>query len=137
VSDAKPRKVAVVDDDDAVRDSLRFLLEVAGHTVAAFASAAEFLKSEMHDLACLILDHHMPHMTGLDLTERLRDAGIGIPILLITGSPSPAIVARAASLGITQVSEKPPSEQDLFDFIDAAMSLRQAKPPRRGSLRLA
>jgi two-component system, LuxR family, response regulator FixJ len=121
VSDAKPRKVAVVDDDDAVRDSLRFLLEVAGHTVATFASAAEFLKSEMHDLACLILDHHMPHMTGLDLTERLRDAGIGIPILLITGSPSPAIVARAASLGITQVSEKPPNEQDLFDFIDAAM----------------
>jgi two-component system, LuxR family, response regulator FixJ len=119
VTEAEQRKIAIVDDDHAVRDSLRFLLEVAGHTVEAFASAAEFLNAEMHHLACLILDHHMPHMTGLQLAERLREAGVNIPILLVTGSPSPAIVARVAELGIDRVLEKPPSDEDLFNFVNA------------------
>lgn len=101
---------------------LEFLLEVAGHTVATFASAAEFLTSEVHHLACVILDHHMPQMTGLDLAAQLRADGIGIPILLITGSLSPDIAARAASLGIEQVLEKPASEELLFDFINVALS---------------
>ena len=59
--------VAIVDDDAAVRDSLRLLLEVIGHPVQTFASAAEFLKAEQHHPVCLILDHHMPEMTGLEL----------------------------------------------------------------------
>ncbi len=122
MAEAERRKVAVVDDDDAVRDSLRFLLEVAGHTVEAFASAAEFLKAEMRHMTCLILDHHMPHMTGLQLAERLRADGVNIPILLVTGSPSPAIVARAAELGIDRVLEKPPGEDDLLDFVNATRS---------------
>lgn len=117
----------MIDDDDSVRDSLRFLLEVAGHAVTTFASAAEFLASEMHHLACVILDHHMPHMTGLNLAAKLRAEGIGLPILLIiilliTGSLSPDIAARVASLGIERILEKLVNEQDLFDFIDAAMS---------------
>ncbi len=116
------RTVAIVDDDDAVRDSLRFLLEVIGHPVATFASAAEFLKAEMQRLACLILDHHMPEMTGLELAERMRADGAGIPIILITGAPSPAIVHRAAELGINRVLEKPATEEDLLDFIDGARS---------------
>src|SRR6185295_13117940 len=98
VTEAERRKVAIVDDDLAVRESLRFLLEITGHTVETFASAAEFLAANTEHLACLILDHPMPAMTGLELTERLRTDGIGIPILLITGSPSPEIVARAAEL---------------------------------------
>ena len=122
MTDTKPRKVAIVDDDDAVRNSFRFLLEVAGHAVEAFASAAEFLKSEMHHLACLIVDHHMPHMTGLVLAQKLRADGVGIPILLITGDPSPAILARAAELGIEMVLEKPTDGQDVLDFVDSTLS---------------
>lgn len=118
MTDAERRKVAIVDDDDAVRDSLRFLLEVAGHSVEAFSSAADFLKADAHHFACLILDHHMPHMTGLQLVERLREAGIDVRTLLVTGSPSPVIVARAAEFGIERVLEKPLSEQDLFEFIN-------------------
>jgi two-component system, LuxR family, response regulator FixJ len=114
------RKVAIVDDDAAVRDSLRFLLEVVGHPVETFASAAEFLNAEQQRLACLILDHHMPEMTGLELAERLRADGSGIPILLITGSPSPAIVARAAELGIYRVLAKPRAEEDLLSFVNAS-----------------
>jgi len=112
--------VAVVDDDDAVRHSLRFLLEVLGHKVETFASAAEFLKTELRTLACLILDQHMPAMTGLELAERLRADGNTIPIMLLTGSPSPSIAARATQLGVERVLEKPVDEADVMAFIDAA-----------------
>ena len=122
MAEVNPGTVAIVDDDDAVRDSLRFLLEVIGHPVVTFASAAEFLKAEMQRLACLILDHHMPEMTGLELAERMRADGAGIPILLITGAPSPAIVTRAAEVGINRVLEKPATEEDLLDFIDGTRS---------------
>jgi len=117
MTEGQPRKIAIVDDDPGVRDSLRFLLEVIGHTVETFASAAEFLQAAGQHFACLILDQHMPNMTGLELTGRLRADGIGIPILLITGSPSPSIVATAMELGIDRVLEKPPGEDDLLDFV--------------------
>jgi two-component system, LuxR family, response regulator FixJ len=122
MTEAERRTVAIVDDDDAVRDSLRFLLEVAGYTVKIFASAAEFLKSNIQHFSCLILDHHMPHMTGLELVEKLRANGSAIPILLVTGSASPAILSRAAELGIARVLEKPLGDEDLLDFIHANRS---------------
>jgi two-component system, LuxR family, response regulator FixJ len=111
--------VAVVDDDPAVLDSLRFLLEVEGHTVATYGSAAAFLADRMTNHACLILDHHMPEMTGLELAARLRAARTPIPVLLITGAPSPMIANRAGELGIEQVLEKPPNENDLLSFVNA------------------
>jgi two-component system, LuxR family, response regulator FixJ len=112
------RVVALVDDDLAVLESLRLLLELAGYTVAAYSSAAAFLDDHTADPACLISDHRMPRMTGLDLASRLRGEGFGTPILLITGSPSRAIIARAALLGI-DVLEKPAHESDIMRFIDA------------------
>jgi two-component system, LuxR family, response regulator FixJ len=116
-------KVAVVDDDHGVRDSLRFLLDIIGrHPVETFASASEFLNADIRQIGCLILDHHMPHMTGLGLVERLRSDGSNVPIMLMTGSPSPVITARAAELGIEKVLEKPPTEQDLLDFIQVIES---------------
>ena len=116
--EVKKPTIAVV--DAAVRDSLRFLLEVIGHPAETFASAVDFLKAETQSLACLILDQHTPEMTGLGLAERLRADGAGIPILLITGSPSPSIVARAAELGIVRVLEKPATEEELLAFVNAA-----------------
>jgi two-component system, LuxR family, response regulator FixJ len=116
------QKVAIVDDDVAVRDSLRFLLEVIGHPVETFASGAEFLNADRQHLACLILDHHMPEMTGLELAGRLRANGSDIPILLMTGWLEPAIVVRAAEIGINRILEKPPIEEDLLDFINATRS---------------
>jgi CheY-like chemotaxis protein len=61
----------------------------------------------------------MPEMTGLEMAASLRADGAEIPTLLVTGSPSPAIVARAFELGIDTVLEKPPSDEDLLDFINA------------------
>ena len=83
------RLVAVVDDDDAVRDSLRFLLEIAGHSVATYASAAQFLlEAPIAELTCLVVDQHMPDQTGLQLVSRLRALGVTLPV-----------AARFSSLG--------------------------------------
>ncbi len=120
MGDAAPRQVAIVDDDEAVRDSLRFLLEVAGYSVAAFVSGAELLRTRPRSFVCLIVDQHMPQMTGLDLVATLRGEGETMPIMLITGSPSPAIIARAESLGVAQVVEKPASDDALLGFVSLA-----------------
>lgn len=115
---AEGRAIALVDDDAAVRDSMRFLLEIEGHRILDYASAGEFLdECDLDKVRGLILDHHMPLMTGLELAAQLRAHGHRFPILLITGSPSSAIVARAAELGIGKVLEKPPLEIDLLGFV--------------------
>jgi FixJ family two-component response regulator len=111
--------VGVVDDDPAVLDSLKFLLEVTGHRVAVYGSAAQFLQNETEQLSCLILDHQMPQMTGLELVARMRNDGVRIPVLLISGSLSQAIVTRAAELGIEKVLEKPLNDDDLVNFVSA------------------
>jgi CheY-like chemotaxis protein len=111
--------IGIVNDEEAVRESLRFLLEVAGHAVATFASAADLLEADTQEFTCVILDDHMPRMTGLELAERLRADGIGIPIILITSSPSPTKLLRAAELGIDRVLERPVDYEDLHDFANA------------------
>jgi two-component system response regulator FixJ len=111
------RIVAVVDDDIDVLDSLKFLLETAGYAVSAYPSATAFLDDRTRP-ACLIVDQHMPGMTGLELIARLRRDAAEVPALLITAAPGPPIAARASELGVT-VLEKPPAEQDLLAFIDA------------------
>jgi two-component system response regulator FixJ len=113
-----PVAVAVVDDDAAVLESLRFLLEVSGYRVATFGSAADFLADGGRDARYLIIDHHMPQMTGLDLIEQLVATPPKRHILLITGSCTPAIRARAATLGVAKVLEKPPAEDELLTFLE-------------------
>jgi FixJ family two-component response regulator len=111
--------VAVVDDDPAVLDSLKFLLEVAGYRVNTYSSATAFLENSAGPLACcLILDQHMPGMTGLELAARLRTQGVSIPILLFSAQLSPAIITRAAEVGIDKVFGKPPPEDELLSFVN-------------------
>ena len=99
--------------------SLAFLLTVSGHKVAAYASAADFLEQcDLGNVAGLILDHHMPRQTGLELLARLREDGRTLPVLLVTGSPSPEIVARAGALGVDRVLEKPVSDEGLMEFVE-------------------
>jgi two-component system response regulator FixJ len=114
-----PGCIAIIDDDSAVLESFKFLLEIEGFCVATYTSAMAFLQSGLTSPRCLILDHHMPKMTGLELVSRLRANGNGVPIMLITSSPSPTIIARAAELGIERVIEKPPAEEDLLRFVTA------------------
>jgi FixJ family two-component response regulator len=108
------REIAVVEDDRGAREALLFLLAATGHQAVGYGSADEFLqRGGLDQVSGLILDHHMPRTTGLELAARLRADGWHSPILLITGAPSPAIIARAADLGIEKVPEKPPAEADI------------------------
>jgi two-component system response regulator FixJ len=110
--------VAVVDDDEAVRESLRFLLETAGFRVETFGSAAQFLQSAAHEaLGCLLLDQHMPQVTGLDLLRELRRRGESLRVALMTGSPSPELTRRAKELGAVEVIEKPLTDDALLRFL--------------------
>jgi FixJ family two-component response regulator len=112
--------IAVVDDDDGVRRSLEFLLRISGHQVAGYASAAEFLaESKLCRVAGLILDQHMPKVTGLELLAQLRAQGWCRPVLLVTGSASSEIADRASDLGVDRVLEKPVSDHLLFQFVDS------------------
>jgi two-component system response regulator FixJ len=121
VSEAPHRRVAVVDDDFAVRESLRFLLETAGFAVATYGSAGEYLDAPPDDVACLLLDQHMPQVTGLELLTRLRQAGAAIKVALMTGSPSADLERRARELGVVWVLEKPLSDNRLLDFVACAV----------------
>jgi two-component system response regulator FixJ len=111
--------VAIVDDDPAVLDALRFLLEIAGHNVDTYGSAAAVLGDRALQPACLILDYHMPRMTGLELATQLRAERMVAPILLISGALSPAIIVQAARIGVDKVLGKPPPEDELLSLVNA------------------
>ena len=121
MTQTKPDMIAIVDDDDAARHALQFLLNVLGRRPESFASAAAFLASEVEKFACLILDQHMPAMTGLELAQRLRSEQNRIPIMLISGDLTADVVDKAAKVGIDLVSEKPPELNALSRFIDSAV----------------
>jgi two-component system response regulator FixJ len=110
--------VAIIDDDLAVLDALKFLLEASAYTVASYPSAADFLEDRLIHPACLILDQHMPRMTGLELVAKMRIEGAPVPVLLMTAMLSPEIIVRAAQLGIERVLDKPPTEDDLLGFVE-------------------
>ena len=110
--------VFVVDDDDAVRNSMRWLVESVGLPVETYASAREFL--ETHDPnrpGCLVLDVRMPGMSGLDLQEKLHEKGIVIPIIVVTGHGDVPTAVRAIKAGAVEFIEKPVNDQLLLDTI--------------------
>jgi len=112
-------QIYVIDDDDVVRDSLRALLEVRGYTVRDFDSGDRFF-SEAPDLShcCLVVDIHMPGMTGLDVVGALRARGETVPAILITGRRDPHIDAQAATFGKVVLLDKPIAHTRLFAAID-------------------
>jgi two-component system response regulator FixJ len=113
--------VAIVDDDPGVRESLRFLLETAGHAVKTYETGTSFLaEGAPARLGCLVVDQDMPQLPGLDLLAELMRRGMVPPALLIVSTPSDAIRRRAAALGVRRVLEKPLAHDDLLAEIAAA-----------------
>lgn len=113
-------RIAIVDDDMAVLESTRFLLEISGHSAETFASPEDFLEeSERAAFDRLIIDQHMPLLTGLEVVDRLRARGVNIPIMLLTGALTPDITTRARGMQLERVVEKPAGVQDLVDFVTA------------------
>jgi len=112
--------ILVVDDDAAMRHSLKFALEVEGFKVHAYSSAHDLLKEERVPAnSCLVTDYHMPAMNGLDLVAQLRARHVPIPAILITSHPSEKLRDRAAAAGISIV-EKPILGNHLLDSVRAA-----------------
>lgn len=120
----------VVDDDAAVRDSLGILLEAHGLQVRDFGSGAEFLRSDAHcSTACLVLDYHMPGMTGIEILEELQRRGLSYPTILITGLSDPTITRRALSAGVMTILEKPLPDDVLIDAVRIALGAVRKPAP--------
>lgn len=104
---AKPRyMVMVLEDDAAVRESLKFSLEVEGFEVHAYASPDELLnRSEPPAFDCLLVDYHLPGTNGLDVLNKLRQQGNSAQAILLTGNPSAHIRRRASAAGVTLIDK--------------------------------
>ena len=112
----------VVDDDEAVRESLQLLLESAGHRVRSFASGSEFLTAmPSSEDGCLIIDVRMPGIGGLDVQERLRVERIALPVIVITGHGDVPLAVRAMKAGAVDFVEKPFTEQAILAAVERAL----------------
>lgn len=114
--------VHVIDDDDAVRDSLEFMLDAAGLRVCCWESAVAFLDGlDRLDHGCIVTDVRMPEMTGLDLVRHLKDRGIAAPVIVITGHADVPLAVAAMKAGVVDFIEKPFENQRLLGAIRAAL----------------
>ena len=114
--------MAIVDDDDALRNSLDNLLRSVGFRVQGFASAEAFLQAQhAPETACLILDVRLPGMHGLELQRQLVAAHWGIPIIFVTAYADDDAHERALAAGAVAFLSKPCREEDLLHAIDAAL----------------
>ena len=123
--------VAVIDDDDAVRDSLGALLEAEGYDVDTYASGPAFLEALPDALpACALVDVRMPEMDGLELQRRLADAAPALPVIIITGHGDIAMAVRAIKAGAVDFVEKPTfrrkaPDRAILDGIAQALASRE------------
>ena len=118
----QPATVFVVDDDEGVRNSLRFLLKSVGLTTRTLSSATELLKSyDPRQPGCLILDVRMPGISGLELQQQLNLRGATIPVIIITGHGDVPMAVEAMQHGAFDFLQKPFRDQDLIDRIQRAL----------------
>jgi two-component system, LuxR family, response regulator FixJ len=121
--------IHVVDDDEAIRDSLMFLLETAGYAARAYDSAEAFLAAAGGlDDGVLITDVRMPGMTGLDLVNLLKDQSFDLPIIMITGHGDIPLAVEAMKSGVVDFIEKPFDDELLLKSIRAALAKASAGP---------
>jgi FixJ family two-component response regulator len=112
-------KVFLVDDDDAVRDSLKLLLELDGLDVEDFGSTGDFARRYRRpSRGCVILDQHLPVTSGLDFLASTEGRNIGLPVILITGRGDGAVKARAHQLGVAAYFDKPVDNENLLATIN-------------------
>jgi two-component system response regulator FixJ len=120
-------KVYVIDDDEAMRDSLNFLLDSAGLAVTLFETAQQFLDALPGlDFGCVVSDVRMPGIDGIELLRRMKAAQSKFPILIMTGHGDVPLAVQAMKLGAIDFMEKPFDDDRLSGMIEAA--IRQAEP---------
>ena len=114
--------VYVIDDDEAVRDSLRMLLRSVGLPVVCFDAGQTFLDQvELNAPGCLVLDIRMPGISGMELAQRMREQDSLMPIIFITGHGDVPMAVEAMKLGALDFLQKPFRDQDLLDRIQQAL----------------
>lgn len=115
------RLIHLVDDEEAIRKSVGFLLRTAGFSVEAWPSGVAFLKAvEPNSSACVLLDVRMPEVDGLEVQQRLQTRGITLPVIMLTGHGDVTIAVRAMKAGAVDFIEKPFEKSVLLAAIGAA-----------------
>jgi two-component system response regulator FixJ len=130
--------VYIVDDDAAVCRSLERMLDAAGYKAASYCSAAKFLEAApCLPAGCVLLDIRMPDMDGLEIQARLQDAGIPLPVVVVTGHSDVQMAVRAMKAGAVDFIEKPYADDQLLSAVETALAKNtrvdqgQAKAVRR------
>jgi Response regulator len=124
--------VHVIDDDDAARDSLSFLLRSAKIEVRTYETASAFLDSiKSLSLGCIITDVRMPEMTGIELLRRLRESGTDVPVIVITGHGDIPMAVEAMKFGASDFFEKP-YDDELLVLLSGSRSIDRKGCPEKG-----
>jgi FixJ family two-component response regulator len=120
---ARDPKIAVIDDDELVREGVAWLIRSLGYDVDKFASAEEYLASDgIDNSSCIILDVRMPGMTGIDLQERLIDNGLSIPIIFMSALSTQALTTRVTQkIGTIGLLSKPFNAESLIEYLNRAL----------------
>src|SRR5262245_34566009 len=122
--------ISIVDDDRSFREATRRLIRSMGYRVSVFASAEEFLQSErVDDSSCLIVDMHMPGLSGLELQQHLIALDIRTPIIFVSALVRENAMAAVLAAGAVGFLSKPFIEQRLIDHIDTALKHDQRQSP--------
>ena len=123
--------VHIIDDDQALRESLAFLLRAAQLEVRSFESAKTFLDALPDaSLGCVITDIRMPDMNGIDLLRRLKELKVGIPVIVITGHGDVPLAVEAMKIGAVDFFEKPFNDDQLVASVRAALQHQQDQTKR-------
>ena len=115
--------VLIVDDDGAVRDSMRALMESAGYSVKDYASANDFLKEPVLPDSCLITDIRMPEMDGLELQQEIAKRGLDLPLVVMTGHGDVPLAVRAMKAGALDFVEKPFDDEMMLASVKRALEI--------------
>ena len=114
--------ISIIDDDEDFREALQGLMTSMGFRVEAFSSALDFLaRTNIRDTSCLIVDVHMPRMTGIELHRCLVESGYAIPTILITAYPDESVRVRAMADGVIGYLTKPCDSEELLACVSSAL----------------
>jgi two-component system response regulator FixJ len=114
--------VHVIDDDDAVRESLSFILDTAGLAARTYESAMAFLAVAADAKGCVVTDVRMPEMSGLDLVRRLQAMGVTLPVIVITGHGDVPLAVEAMKSGVLDFLEKPFDDEVFLGAVNSALN---------------
>jgi two-component system response regulator FixJ len=127
--------IYVIDDDEAVRQSLEFLLKTADMNVRGFDSAKSFLEVLPEIRAgCIVTDVRMPDITGIDLLRKLKELGVEMPVIVITGHGDIALAVEAMKIGAVDFLEKPFDDDALLDAVRGSLSRNAGTAQRNAEL---